>query len=263
MLRGGTGWAGDGQRAPDSLDAVTFGIRGRPARGPGMPGRTAPAARISLGALDLNLRAVVASTRSAVVDVRADAWGHGVHVVADRAIAAGAAGLLVDEHARTALTGEVDPALLEVTGEATKPEAVYGLTAGFTPVLSLRGTVLSFKSLRAGEGISYGYTYRAPRDTVVALITGGYAQGVVRSLGNAASVLIAGERHPIIGRVAMDVCVVEVGSHDAVHRGDDVVFFGEGAPGSPTLAEWSAATGLTPAELVTAIGLRNDREYVA
>lgn len=256
-------WAVGGPKAPDSLDAVTFGIPGRPAPGSGRPGRTAPTAVISRSALDLNLRAVIGSTRGAVIDVRADAWGHGALLVASQAVAAGAARILVDEHARAALADEVDPALFSTTAEATAAEAVYGLSTGFTPVLSLRGSVLSVKELRAGEGVSYGYTYRAPADTVVALITGGYAQGVVRSLGNAASVLIAGERHPIVGRVAMDVCVVEVGSRNAARRGDEVVYFGDRSTGSPTLAQWSAASGLTSAELVTAIGLRNDREYVA
>jgi alanine racemase len=130
-------------------------------------------------------------------------------------------------------------------------------------VLSLRGAVLSLKRLRQGEGVSYGYTHRAPRDTVVALVTGGYAQGVARSLGNAASVMIAGERHPIIGRVAMDVCVVDVGADSGVSRGVEVVYFGGPGGPSPALAEWTDASGLTAGELVTAIGLRNDREYVA
>ena len=98
---------------------------------------------------------------------------------------------------------------------------------------------------------------------MIALVTGGYAQGVVRSLGNAVTVRLAGERHPIIGRVAMDVCVVDVGADTAVERGDDVVFFGDPGDGAPALSEWTAASGLTAAELVTAVGLRSDREYVA
>lgn len=242
---------------------MTLGIPGRAATGSGTPGRTAPLARISCSALELNLRAVVAGTRAAVIDLRADAWGHGIRVVAPRAIAAGAESLLVDEGAVASVSAIVDPARLVLTGEASAPEAVYGLTVGFAPVLSLRGTVLSLKRLREGEGVSYGYTYRAAHDTVVALITGGYAQGVVRSLGNAASVRIAGERHPIIGRVAMDVCVVDVGSGAAVRRGDEVVYFGDPAGGSPSLREWTAASGLSAAELITAVGLRNDREYFA
>lgn len=217
---------------------------------------------ISLPALGVNLRAVIAARAGAVIDLRADAWGHGADAVARAAVAAGADRLLIDEADAAALARVVDPGRLQLTGTGTSPEAVYGLTAGFEPVLSLRGRVLSLKRLKAGEGVSYGYTHRAPRDTRVALVTGGYAQGVVRALGNAASVRVAGQRHPIIGRVAMDVCVVDVGPEAAVRRGDDVVFFGAGDADAPSLSEWSDATGLTAAELVTAVGLRNAREYV-
>ena len=242
---------------------MTVGIPGRAAPPAGSPRRTAPTARISLTAFEVNLRAVLAATGTALIDLRADAWGHGAGHMARSAVAAGAERFLIDEADAAALARIVDPRRLELVGTSTAPEAVYGLTPGFEPVLSLHGRVLSLKRLRAGEGVSYGYTHRATCDTRVALVTGGYAQGVVRALGNAASVRIAGERHPIVGRVAMDVCVVDVGPGSDVRRGDDVVFFGADGRASPTLAEWSAATGLTAAELVTAVGLRNGREYAS
>jgi len=240
---------------------VTLGNPGRAAPGFSAPRRTAPVVRISLSALEVNLRAVLSSSRGSLIDLRADAWGHGARAVAPMALEEGASAMLVDERTAEAVAGILDPALLATVGEGTAPEAVYGLSAGFTPVMSLRGSVLSTKVLRDGEGVSYGYTHRAARDTTVALVTGGYAQGVVRSLGNSASVLIRGERHPIIGRVAMDVCVVDVGSTADLTPGAEVVFFGDASSGAPSLDEWVAASGMTPAELVTAVGLRNAREY--
>lgn len=243
---------------------MTLGIPGRKAPGSGTPRRTAPTARISLSALALNLRAVLATTRGGMIDVRADGWGHGLDVVARSAIDAGADALLADEKDAAHLANIAGRARVVLEGDnSTSPEAVYGLTAGFTPVMSLYGRVLSLKALQAGAGVSYGYTYRAARDTRLALVTGGYAQGVVRALGNAASVRIAGKRHPIVGRVAMDVCVVEVGEGDDVPRGAEALFFGGATAASPSLAEWTAATGMTAAELVTAVGLRNTREYVS
>lgn len=242
---------------------MTLGNPGRAVPPPGRPpGRTALTVQISLAALAVNLRAVLSSTEDAVIDLRADAWGHGADAVARTAIAAGAGRLLVDEADAGSLGRVVDPGRFVTNGAGTAPEAVYGLTPGFEPVLSLRGRVLSLKRLRAGEGVSYGYTHRAARDTRVALVTGGYAQGVVRALGNAATVQIAGERHPIVGRVAMDVCVVDVGPEGDVRRGDAVIFFGGTDDASPRLAEWAAATGMTAAELVTVVGLRSAREYV-
>ena len=143
--------------------------------------------------------------------------------------------------------------------------ALYGLPGsptGSRPVLSLRGRVLGTKALLRGEGVSYGYTHRAPHDTTVALVTGGYAQGVVRALGNAVSVAMAGRRHRIVGRVAMDVCVVDLDSRP-VDRGSEVVFFGDVREGHPGLEEWLDATGWSAGEIVAAVGARARREVSA
>ncbi|MFT4234941.1 MAG: alanine racemase [Microbacterium sp.] len=116
---------------------------------------------------------------------------------------------------------------------------------------SLRSVVLSTKPLKAGEGVSYGYRHRASRDTTVALVACGYAQGVVRCLGGVAHVDINGVRRPIIGRVAMDVCVVDVDpALGEVAAGDPVIFFGDGAV-AEELQVWSDASGLTLAELAS------------
>ncbi|HEX5857448.1 MAG TPA: alanine racemase C-terminal domain-containing protein [Microbacterium sp.] len=235
---------------------MSTGNPGRPAP-TGPPKRSAPVARVSRSALDGNLRAVLAGRGEGVVDVRADAWGHGAAFVAAAALRAGARSLLVDEAAAEALGGVVDPTRLQTAGTTLDAEEVFGLAGTGTPVLSLCGWVLSVKVLRAGEGVSYGYTHRAPHDTTVALVTGGYAQGIVRALGNRVDVAIAGLRHPIVGRVAMDVCVVDVGAAD-VARGDEVAFFGAGGP---AIGEWAAATGMSAGELVAAVGLRVEREY--
>jgi alanine racemase len=164
----------------------------------------------------------------------------------------------------------IDAALVEDLGltasgaEPTLPMArVLGLPgSGGEPVLSLVSAVLSTKPLRAGEGVSYGYRHRAAVDTRIALVAGGYAQGVVRALGGTARVDIAGRRHPIVGRVAMDVCVVDIGADSSVEAGDEVVFFGTGTV-REELGEWAEATGLTIAELAVAVGLGVAREVVA
>ena len=171
----------------------------------------------------------------------ADAYGHGFPEVAHTLAGAGLA-------------------VADAEIESQHAEALLGLTAGFRPAMRLVGTVLAVKPLRAGEGVSYGYIHRAPHDTSVALVVGGYAQGIVRALGSSVGVSIAGERHPIVGRVAMDVCVVDVGGA-SVRRRYDVVFFGVPDMGEPSLADWVEATGLTARELATAVGLRALREH--
>lgn len=206
---------------------------------PASPPRSAPVARILHAALRANA-AALALPAGTLIGMPADAYGHGF---ADIARALADAGL----------------AIADADGVSRYADALLGLEAGFRPAMRLSGAVLSVKPLRAGEGVSYGYTHRAPRDTTVALLVGGYAQGVVRALGNQAHVSIAGERHPIVGRVAMDVCVVDVGTTD-VGRGAEAVFFGDPDAGEPSIAEWVEATGLTAREIVTIVGLRAIRE---
>jgi alanine racemase len=202
---------------------------------PDAVGGVAPVAHLS----ERNLRANAGLAPIAPADdvLAADAWGHGAEWVASVLSSLG-----------------VDPRSVDAA-------TLFGLPGGdlrARAVLCLRGQVLGTKPLLRGEGVSYGYTHRAPRDTTVALVTGGYAQGVVRSLGNVADVVIDGHRHRIVGRVAMDVCVVDVGESRPA-RGADVVFFGDPDDGHPSLAEWMDATGWNAGEIVAAVGSRAAR----
>ncbi|MDW4572576.1 alanine racemase C-terminal domain-containing protein [Microbacterium sp. M3] len=230
---------------------MSSSIPGHAASTPGTGPRSTPVARVSRGALTSNARAARArGIRSFSPEVlEADAWGHGAALAREVLAAEG-----------FAVVGNAAAGLPAPEEAALEPAELFGLPpASGSPALRLTGTVLSVKDLRRGEGVSYGYAYRAPDDTRVALVTGGYAQGVVRALGGAADVVIAGERHPIVGRVAMDVCVVEIGDA-TVTRGDEVVFLGDPGRGEPGLAEWVRATGLAADELVTTVGLRAHRE---
>lgn len=211
----------------------------------------APVARIRTSAIVANVRS--AGVVAPVVDLRRDAYGHGLMATASALRAQTDAVLLVDGDAATELAIR-DRTVTE--GSATlPPDVVFGWDRT-VPAMTLVGTVLSTKALRAGEGVSYGYLHRAPQDTRVALVTGGYAQGVVRELGNRAHVVIRGAAHPIVGRVAMDVCVVDIGDAP-VARGDRAVFFGEGGP---RVADWARALGWRADEIATAVGLRARRE---
>jgi alanine racemase len=200
----------------------------------------------------------VGDPASAVLDLRFDAYGHGVAEVARTAAACGVGAVLVDEEIGVDGVRE-----LRRGSPTVDAAALYGLPGGGvlgSPVMSLVGRVISTKALLAGEGVSYGYRFRASSDTHVALVSGGYAQGVVRALGGRIDVAIAARRHPVVGRVAMDVCVVDIGDARP-DRGDDVRFFGDEAEGSPALAAWASASGLTAIEIVTAVGLHTEREH--
>lgn len=219
--------------------------------------------RLSTAALRSNLtRALWDAGDHIVADLRRDAWGHGLGFVAGVLAEAGVHAARVDSAARAAAT---TPGLTATDAAPTLGTAtLLGLPGGggVAPVMRLSGAVLSVKRLLAGEGVSYGYTHRADADTRVALVAGGYGQGVVRALGNRVDVEVAGRRHPIVGRVAMDVCVVDIGDAP-VEPGDEVVYFGGGGPVRDALSTWESVTGLSAAEIACAIGLHAAREVTA
>ena len=226
---------------------------------------SAPLIQISASAIAHNaaiaLDALPPGTR-AVGDLCADAWGHGASTVQRGMRSAGVHAFRGDDALASPEMGGLSPAEEDATLD---PRTVYGLpggAAGVRPAMRLTGTVLSTKRLLTGEGVSYGYTYRAAADTRVALVSGGYAQGIVRALGGRISLGFGDLRLPVVGRVAMDVCVVEI-ADAAIRRGDEVVFFGDSARDEPAVSEWVTATGMSAAEIVTAAGLRAQREEVA
>jgi alanine racemase len=146
--------------------------------------------------------------------------------------------------------------------------AIYGLNPvpdhgdfGLRPAMTLRAGLASVKRIRAGEGVSYGHEYTTTRETTVALVPLGYADGVPRTGTNVGPVSIGGQRFTISGRVCMDQVVVDVGDL-AVTEGDLAVLFGAGDDGEPTAQDWAEATGTIHYEIVTRIGPRVTRTYV-
>jgi alanine racemase len=147
--------------------------------------------------------------------------------------------------------------------------ALYGLDPmagdpaayGLRPAMSLRATVALAKRVPAGAGVSYGHTYFTEKETTLALVPVGYADGVPRAAGNRAPVLAAGAQRPIAGRVCMDQFVLDVGD-DPIAAGDEVVLWGPGDGGEPTAQQWADAADTIHYELVTRVGGRFSRRYV-
>ncbi|WP_372443311.1 alanine racemase [Saccharothrix algeriensis] len=133
--------------------------------------------------------------------------------------------------------------------------AAYGLNPvpeafDLRPAMAFRSSVALTKRIPAGESVSYGLGWTAERDTTLALVPVGYADGVPRSLSHRMDVWLAGRRRPVVGRVCMDQVVVDCGD-DAVAEGAEVVLFGAGTAGEPTAREWAEATGTIDYEIVT------------
>lgn len=125
-------------------------------------------------------------------------------------------------------------------------------------VTTLKTVITQVKQIPAGETIGYNRSYRLSHDTQVAIIPIGYADGYPRELSNGkGKVIIQGQKVPIIGKICMDMCMLDV-SGLTVHEGDEVIVYGEGN----TVADMAKAAGLISYELTTRISQRVPRVYV-
>jgi alanine racemase len=144
--------------------------------------------------------------------------------------------------------------------------AVYGLSPipardyGLRPAMTLVAGVALTKRVPAGEGVSYGHRYVTDRETTLALLAVGYADGIARNATNVGPIWLAGKRRRIAGTVSMDQVVVDVGD-DLVQPGDEAVLFGSGAGGEPTAQDWARILGTISYEIVSRIGPRVPRVY--
>lgn len=147
---------------------------------------------------------------------------------------------------------------------------IYGLSPfddrssadlGLRPAMTLQAPVAAVRRVKAGQGASYGYTYRAERDTTFALVPIGYADGVPRQASNRGPVRIGGQRFHVAGRVAMDQFIVDVGDAP-VKVGDRAVLFGDPLRGAPTATEWADAADTINYEIITRLGPRVTRTIV-
>ncbi len=125
-------------------------------------------------------------------------------------------------------------------------------------VVTLKTVITQIKQIPAGETIGYNRTWRLQRDTQVAIIPIGYADGYPRELCNGrGKVLVQGQKVPVIGKICMDMCMLDI-TGLRVHEGDEVIVYGEGN----TVSEMAAAAGLISYELMTRISQRVPRVYV-
>ncbi|MBE2999153.1 alanine racemase [Nocardiopsis sp. HNM0947] len=135
---------------------------------------------------------------------------------------------------------------------------------GLRPAMTLESRVALTKRVPAGSGVSYGHRYVTDRETSLALVPLGYADGVPRAATNRGPVLLGDRARTIAGTVCMDQFVVDVGDDD-VSAGEYAVLFGDPSrqPGAPTAQDWATVLDTIPYEIVTRVGVRVPREYTA
>ena len=168
------------------------------------------------------------------------------------------AGLLVGEPITEALPGQsaARPGLM-LYGARPAPH----LEVELQPAMRLATRVVQLRRAKAGDPVGYGAEYRAPRDTRIATLPIGYADGLPISASGRGCVLIGGRRMPIAGRVSMDFTAIDVGDAP-VEIGAEAILFG-GAQGGAvlTVEEAAAAAQTIPHELLVRVGRRVQKQF--
>jgi len=130
------------------------------------------------------------------------------------------------------------------------------------PVMSLKSQINQIKHAGPGFTVSYGSTYVADRESVIATIPAGYADGYSRLLSSKGEMLVKGKRSPIIGRVCMDLTMLDVSRIPDAREGDEVVLFGKQGEEFLGADEIADKTGTISYEVVSGITSRVPRVYV-
>lgn len=134
---------------------------------------------------------------------------------------------------------------------------------GFRPALALKTQLAQVEEISEGESVSYGRTWTASRRTRVGVLPIGYADGFRRAPANWGEVLVRGERAPLVGRVCMDMSMVDVTDIAGARVGDEVVLIGEQGGERITVEDVAARLGTINYEVVSQILARVPRETVS
>lgn len=144
---------------------------------------------------------------------------------------------------------------LHPSSDAARPD-------GFEPALAFKTRIALVRDVPIGRFISYGATFKTTRPSRVGVLMVGYADGFRRGPKNYGSVLVCGQRAPIIGRVCMDQTMIDLTEFPAAQTGDEVVLIGRQGDAEITAEEIGAQLGTNNYEAVTTISARVPRIYV-
>jgi alanine racemase len=129
------------------------------------------------------------------------------------------------------------------------------------PAMELKTVVSMTKTVPDGTSVSYGRTFNSKHDTTIATLPIGYADGYPRVMSNRAHMLVCGRRVPVIGRVCMDQCLLDVTGIDGVREGSTVTVFGKDGDECIPVEEFAALQGTINYETVCLIGKRVPRIF--
>jgi alanine racemase len=193
-----------------------------------------------------------------------------LNVGSSAALLAGQAGKIAELAARHGMKAMMRPGLalyglapqFDPSFDAEEPATLKAARARLQPVLSWKTRVTGVRAVPAGAVVGYNGTFVATEPMRLALVAAGYADGLDRRLGNRFSLLVGGERAPLVGRVSMDQAVLDVTEIPGVAAGDEVVILGSQGNQTITAFDHAEATGTIPWEVFTRIGPRVQRVQV-
>jgi alanine racemase len=129
------------------------------------------------------------------------------------------------------------------------------------PALGLKSNIAQLKKIKKGESVSYRRTFIAEDDMSVAILPIGYADGLPRALSNVGQVLIAGQRAAIVGRICMNVTIIDVTKIDC-QEGDEVVLIGQSGDDKIDAADIAKLIDTNPHEILTGLSEFLPRKYI-
>lgn len=142
------------------------------------------------------------------------------------------------------------------------PDPGMPMPVALEPVMELKTVVFQIKQIPSGATVSYGRRFTAAGVTTVATLPIGYADGFSRSLSGRGEVIVNGRRAPIIGRICMDQCMIDISAIPGVHEGSIVTVIGADGGESITIDETAAKTGTINYEISCLIGKRVPRVFM-
>lgn len=149
--------------------------------------------------------------------------------------------------------------------------ATYGLSpsdeitkmdVALKPVMALKSRIIQIKNVPAGFNVSYGITHQTQHPTTIATVPVGYADGFNRLLSSCGNMLVHGKKVPIVGRVCMDLTMLDVGNLSDINLEDEVVIFGQQGDQSITADEIASRLNTVNYEIVSTITARVPRVYI-
>lgn len=228
----------------------------RQRRAPARPESASPLPEFVIDDAGLGARLQQLAGDGGRLDLTADAYGFGLERVLGLAAGLRLKYVVRREHDLAALRDfGVSAAVEPFAPDETR--AVYGLADDTRVPALLRSQLAQIKRVHAGQGVSYGYEWRAADTTTIGLVPVGYADAIPRSAARRAELLIGGVPAAIIGRVAMDQVVVDLGDRPC-GPGEAVRLWGA-RPSDFSLHDWAAWTGLCADALVACLGTRVQR----